>query len=97
MRFEWDPAKSERNRRERGFDFDFATLAFEGPTLLSEDLRRDYGERRFRVLGIADGVYLVVVFTDRSERDETIRRIISARPAAQPERRRYDEAIARTG
>lgn len=75
MRFEWDPAKSERNRHERGFDFEFATLVFDRPILVSEDLRRDYGERRFRALGVA----------------------ISVRLAAQRERRRYDEAIARAG
>lgn len=97
MGFEWDPAKSERNRHERGFDFEFATLVFDRPILVSEDLRRDYGERRFRALGVADGVHLVVVFTDRIERDVTIRRLISVRLAAQRERRRYDEAIARAG
>jgi uncharacterized DUF497 family protein len=30
MEFEWDDAKSERNRRERGFDFATAALIFEG-------------------------------------------------------------------
>jgi uncharacterized DUF497 family protein len=33
MRFEWDPEKSEANLEDRGFDFDFATLIFAGPTL----------------------------------------------------------------
>ncbi len=46
--FEWDEAKSERNRRERGFDFDFAFAArvFEGGYLADEDRRKDYGEPR---------------------------------------------------
>jgi uncharacterized DUF497 family protein len=33
MRFDWDPAKEKRNRRERGFGFDFAALIFEDETL----------------------------------------------------------------
>jgi uncharacterized DUF497 family protein len=33
MRFEWDPEKSEANLRERGLDFAFASLIFEGSTL----------------------------------------------------------------
>src|ERR1043166_6622139 len=36
MRFSWDPEKSEANLRERGFDFAFATLVFDGPTLERE-------------------------------------------------------------
>ena len=43
MRFEWDHAKSEANLRRRGFDFEFATLIFDGPTLEVEDRRKDYG------------------------------------------------------
>ena len=46
MRFTWDPAKSEANLLYRGFDFDFASLIFDGPTVEAEDRRRDYRERR---------------------------------------------------
>jgi uncharacterized DUF497 family protein len=31
--FEWDEAKSEANLRERGFDFAYAALIFDGATL----------------------------------------------------------------
>jgi uncharacterized DUF497 family protein len=41
VRFAWDRRKSAQNLRERGFDFEFATLIFEGPTLEREDSRRD--------------------------------------------------------
>ena len=44
MRFAWDPPKSAENLRARGFDFEFATLVFEGPTLERQDQRREYGE-----------------------------------------------------
>jgi uncharacterized DUF497 family protein len=79
MRFEWDTAKSDANLRDRGFDFDFASLIFNGPTLEREDRRKDYGERRVVATGFADGIHLTVVYTDRQEGEEGIlRRIISA-------------------
>jgi len=65
MRFEWDPEKSEANPRERGFDFAFATLIFEGSTLEKQDRRRDYGEVRMMATGLADGIALTVAYTDR--------------------------------
>lgn len=43
MNFAWDPEKSEVNLRERGFDFEFASRIFDGPTLEKEDRRHDYG------------------------------------------------------
>lgn len=82
MRFDWDPIKSERNRQERGFGFDFAALIFEGATIDWTDDRRDYGEARVRAIGEADGLVLYVVFTDRGD----VRRIISARLASRKER-----------
>ena len=50
--FSWDERKSAANLAERGFDFDFASLVFAGPTLEREDTRRDYGERRVIALGL---------------------------------------------
>jgi uncharacterized DUF497 family protein len=94
VRWEWDRKKSEANLRERGFDFAFASLIFDGPTLVAEDTRRDYGERRFVAIGLADELHLTVVFTDRAGRGGTItRRIVSARRSNRRERRRYDHAL----
>ena len=89
MRFTWDPAKSEANLRERGFDCAFATLAFDGPTLERLDDRQDYGERRIIALGVADGIPLTVVYTDRAEEGDVVRRIISARVSNRRERKAY--------
>ena len=96
MRFGWDEQKSSRNFRDRGFDFEFATLIFEGPTLEREDARRDYGERRVVAIGIAQGIALTVVYTDRTEAGEVVRRIISARLSDRHERQAYFEATSRT-
>ena len=67
MLFSWDERQSPRNLRDRGVDFEFATLIFDGPTLVREDTRRDYGERRVVAVGIAHSVALTVGYTDRTE------------------------------
>lgn len=93
LRFVWDLEKSAANRLLRGFDFEFATLVFDGPTLERDDLRRDYGERRVITIGIADGLAVTVVYTDRAGSDgEIVRRIISARPSNRYERKAFSEA-----
>ena len=94
MIFEWDAAKSTRNLTVRGFDFEFASLVFDGVYVEFDDTRRDYGERRVIALGLADGIPLTVVFTDRVEQEVgVIRRLISARLSNRKERQHYAEAI----
>jgi uncharacterized protein len=93
VRFTWDPGKSEANLRERGFDFEFATLIFQRPTLERIDNRQDYGELRVIALGVADGIPLTVVYTDRVEGGDLCRRIISARVSNRRERKAYREIV----
>lgn len=93
MRFEWDEAKSDTNLRDRGFDFAFASLVFDGPTVEVEDRRADYGERRIVAIGLADKLHLTVVYTDRQRgTGETVRRIISVRRSNRHERKIYQAA-----
>lgn len=92
MRFSWDARKSEANLLQRGFDYAFASLVFDGPTFERIDDRADYGELRRIAIGLADGLHLTVVYTDRPGAREMIRRIISARRSNRRERRAYDEA-----
>jgi len=75
--FEWDEAKNDRNLLTRGFDFEYASVVFDRDYLEAEDMRHDYRERRFIVIGRVDDAILVVVHTWRGEN----RRIVSARPA----------------
>jgi uncharacterized DUF497 family protein len=94
MEFSWDPAKSDENLRARGFDFAFASVIFRGPTLEREDRRREYGERRLIAIGLAEGVELTVVYTDRTGPDQRIeRRIISARRSTRRERKTYQAIL----
>ncbi len=93
MRFTWDPEKSDANLVARGFDLDFATLIFAGPTLEREDTRQDYGERRVIAVGLAQGIALTVVYTDRPAEADVERRIISARRSNRRERKAYEDAL----
>ncbi|KQP53029.1 BrnT family toxin [Methylobacterium sp. Leaf106] len=83
MDFDWHDEKSETNKAERGFGFDFAALIFLGRTLLKTDDRQDYGEVRVNALGEVDGDIYNVTFTDRGD----VRWIISARRANRKERK----------
>ncbi len=92
MKYEWAQDKNDRNFRQRGFDFAYASGVLEGPVRIEEDDRRDYGERQLLATGVVDGIELVVVYTDRIDGDgELVRRIISARRASRKERRAYHE------
>jgi uncharacterized DUF497 family protein len=93
VEFEWDAVKNAENRRRRGFDFAFASQVFRGIYVEVPDDRRDYGERRIIALGLAEGLPLSVVFTDRARSDGTLVRIISARVSNRKERTRYGKAI----
>lgn len=85
--FEWDLAKSEACLLRRGFDFAYALNAFgDRDRLVFADDRRDYGEERYRLLGVVDQCVFCVVFTFR----DTTLRIISARKANRREVAQYE-------
>ena len=89
MEIAWDEAKSEKNLRDRGFDFAFAALIFDRPTIERVDARKDYGEVRVQAIGEADGYVLFVTYTDRDGQ----RRIISARRATAKERMLWQQSV----
>ena len=66
MDISFDPAKSERNERERGLPFSLVEQFDWSGALIEEDSRKDYGERRFRVLGFLSDRLHAVVFTPRA-------------------------------
>lgn len=91
--FEWDPDKAASNLRKHGVSFGVAIQAFADPFALTEQDRIEGGEYRWQTLGRVRGATLLLVgHSSRDEEDgtETIR-IISAREAERPERRRYEE------
>jgi len=90
MRFEWDEAKNRKNIRTHGFDFADAELMFEGLLLVSADFEEDYGEHRWKAIGVIGSHVAVVIFTERPP--DRIR-IISLRKADHGERKEYEKAI----
>lgn len=90
MEIEFDPAKSERNARERGLpfdlarDFDWETAEYE------EDVRFAYPERRMIAVGYLGKRLHFVCFTMRGD----ILRIISFRKANNKEMRDYEKKKA---
>lgn len=78
INFEWDHDKSDKCFTERGFDFAYIVRGFIDPNrIIQKDTRREYGEDRYQLLGIADQRLFVVVYTLRG----ATFRIISARKA----------------
>lgn len=51
MNFEWDEAKNRANIRKHGIDFASAQELFDGPMVISADIRAEYGEERWVALG----------------------------------------------
>lgn len=87
MLFEWDPAKAASNLRKHGVSFEEAVSCF------ADEHARFYPERRhhdrFILVGLSARGRLV--FTVHAEYEGDRIRIISARLATRPERRRYEE------
>lgn len=96
LRFAWDPAKAESNRAKHGIGFELASRVFLDAFALIEQDRVEGGEQRWRTVGLAEGiVVLVVAHTVEDDGDAgdgaELIRIISARRADRTERRRYDQ------
>lgn len=94
--FEWDEAKAGTNVRKHGVRFEDAMLVFADPFALVDQDRIAGGELRWQTLGLVGGIVLLLVaHTVRSEAEDEIIRIISARRATRKERQRYDENRAK--
>jgi uncharacterized protein len=82
----FDPLKNERNIAERGLSFELVAEFEWDSALVVEDVRRDYGERRFQALGIIMERLHAMVFTPRAGRVH----VISLRKANRREIRLYE-------
>ena len=87
--FDWDPRKAASNRRKHGVSFEDAQTVFDDPLVLFiADWK--HGEPRIVAIGTAKSARILFVVSVELE-DEVIR-IISARRATKPERKRYEES-----
>ncbi|MCA1868054.1 BrnT family toxin [Agrobacterium genomosp. 3] len=86
--FEWNEHKASANLAKHGVSFETARGVFDDPFAVDiEDRSANYGEVRRRIVGLANGLVLTVIYTERSE----VIRIISARKATRAERKEYDD------
>ena len=86
MPISFDPRKNERNIAERGLSFELVEEFEWDSALVVEDVRRDYGERRFQALGMITGRLHALVFTPRAG----LVHVISLRKANRREIRLYE-------
>lgn len=88
MKFTWNPAKADANRKKHGVDFDEAATVFGDPLAGTfPDADHSMGETRMITVGVScAGRLLVVAHTEGSEEI----RIISARLATAHERKAYE-------
>jgi uncharacterized protein len=84
--FEWDERKRRGNLRRHGLDFADCGTVFSGPTITRRDDRFDYGELRYRTLGLLCGRVVSVAHT---EDDDGVVRVISLRKAVKHEQAVY--------
>jgi len=86
-RVDKDPKKESRNISERNLSLDLAGQLDWATALIWEDKRKDYGERRYCVLGFIEDRLHSVVFTPRDGKP----RVISLRKANKREVKRYEK------
>lgn len=86
MKFEWDENKNQLNFQKHGIRFEDIVTLFEDPNRIQfQDLRKDYGETRWKTVGLVFGLIFSVTYTLRG----SAIRLISARRASQKERNLY--------
>ena len=83
-----DPKKDRRNIAVRGLSLGLAEQLDWLTAQIWEDKRKDYGERRYCVLGLIEDRLHSVVFTPRDGKP----RVISLRKANKREVKRYEKA-----
>lgn len=86
MKIEFDPEKNAGNIELRGISFEEAARFDWENALITPDMRRDYGEPRYRAFGFIENRLHALVFTPR----EGAIRVISLRKANRREVLRYE-------
>lgn len=91
IRFEWDEAKNEINKRKHGISFEEAREVFaDDDAILFDDPDHSEGEFRFLIIGMIKSSRICIVSHCYRDNDEVIR-LISAREATRNEKKIYWE------
>jgi hypothetical protein len=93
MNFEWDGKKAVANLHKHGVAYETAREVFDDPLSLEiiDPMSGEFGEDRFKLVGIGGGQLLAVIYTERGDRV----RLISARRATGREHDNYRRQNAR--
>lgn len=91
--FDWDEGNSRKSTDKHGVSQPEAEqVFFNEPLLIVTDVKHSQSEARMHALGMTDaGRFLHLTFTLRE--NETLLRVISARPMSRKERTLYAQAI----
>lgn len=89
MQYRWNELKRLGNIRKHGIDFVGCEAIFECHTILMEDDRFHYYERRFITIGLFEGRVVVVAHTETQDVIE----IISIRKATRHEQKAWFQNI----
>ena len=89
MQLTFDPVKNDRNIQDRGLAFMLVSEMDWATAYIGEDQRKDYGERRFRVLGCINGRLYAAIFTPRVGKIH----VISLRKANSREVKVYEKTL----
>jgi hypothetical protein len=87
IQFEWDSRKASANLRNHGINFETACEVFFDPLVRVVDVENYAGELRESIIGMTVNWRLLYVV--HTQRGKSLR-IISARPATNPERKNYE-------
>ena len=88
QRVDFDLSKDATNRSKHGISLHRAADVDPATVMIERDLRRDYGEERFRLTGVLDKRLHVMIVAPRGD----AMRIISLRRANAREVRRHEQA-----
>jgi uncharacterized DUF497 family protein len=88
MQFKWNPGKPRLNHKKHGVSFEEAVTVFYDPLSATfEDTDHSVGEQRLITVGFSSRGRLL--FVSHTERGNSLR-IISARRATAPERKKHE-------
>ena len=85
-----DERKRSTNIRNYGLDFVGCEAIFDGPVLVLEDSRQNYGEQRLCALGLLDSILVHMTYTERAADFH----VTSLREAEKYEIKRYVQEIS---
>ena len=91
MEFEWDDWKRALVLREHKVDLLYAARILHGPVVTEPDDRQDYGEERFKSIGLVNDECFVVVYTRRENRI----RLITAWKGGRRNHEQYQARVSR--